>query len=181
MVGASNGKPGGGCQTRPRCGLWELRKILSDRVAQSVFQTKTHKNDHMETITDSQSAPMLTLAAHLLWRKLMHKQQSSWAEKNIFFFYFLKRMPALLDCFFNGSCLMSCIKQKGQLWGSPRIGFWTIMFWTPTSQCHQWHSHDLCVVCAACLCFISIFISLCHCVMRCGCLSDLLRAFCDTF
>lgn len=49
-----------------RLGLWELLKILSDRIAQSAFQTKTHKNDHMETITDSQSAPMLTLAAYLL-------------------------------------------------------------------------------------------------------------------
>lgn len=157
MVGASNGKPGGGCQTRPRCGLWELRKILSDRVAQSVFQTKTHKNDHMETITDSQSAPMLTLAAHLLWRKLMHKQQSSWAEKNIFFFYSLKRMPALLDCFFNGSCP----KTERSAVGFPKDRFldhYVLNTNQPVSPMAQpW---SLC-----CLCFISIFISLCHCVM----------------
>lgn len=40
MVGASNGKPGwwitgGGCQSGLRFGLWELLKILSDRVTQS--------------------------------------------------------------------------------------------------------------------------------------------------
>lgn len=66
MDGARNGKPGGGRQTRSRFGLWDLLKVLSDRVAQSAFQTKPPKNDHMETITASQSAPMLTLAAYLL-------------------------------------------------------------------------------------------------------------------
>lgn len=77
MVGASNGKPGGGCQTGPRFGLWELRKILSDRVAQFAFQTKTHKNDHMQTITDSQAAPMLTLTAYLPRGEPMHEKTFS--------------------------------------------------------------------------------------------------------
>lgn len=105
MVGASNGKPGwwitggGGCQPGPRFGLWEPRKILSDRVT---HLNKTHKNDHMESITDSQSARMLTLAAYLLGVKLMCKHlRSELRGREYFHFYLFFFLPLhiLVLCF----------------------------------------------------------------------------------
>lgn len=92
----------------------------------------------------------------------------SWGGKNIVFFPHLKSTLAHLDCFLIVHVILW--KQKGELWSSTTISFWTIMFETPTSQCHQWHSISW-------LCFISVFICLCHCLMRCGCPIGWLTSF----
>lgn len=125
MVGASNGKPGwwitggGGCQSGLRFGLWERRKYLSDRVT---HLNKTHKNDHMETITDSQSARMLTLAAYLLGVKLMCKHLRSELRGREYFHFYLYTLWVFL--FFN----TSCHTVKVSCGGSTRNCFWTVAF-----------------------------------------------------
>lgn len=76
----------------------------------------------METITDSQSARMLTLAAYLLGVKLMCKHLRSELRGREYFHFFTSTHCGFL--FFN----TSCHTVKVSCGGSTRNCFWTVAF-----------------------------------------------------